>query len=67
MFWSKNKKNRYTPAYPIFTMGYAGFMGFKGVFFARTCFPDVLSTPSHGVLHVSVVFFETINQNYALE
>ena len=26
MFWSKNKKNRYTP---------------KGVFIARTCFPDV--------------------------
>ena len=33
MFWSKNKKNRYTPAYPIFSI--------MGVFIARTCFPGV--------------------------
>ena len=37
MFWSKNKKNRYTPAYPSFTYIKVGF---KGVFIARTCFPD---------------------------
>ena len=35
MFWSKNKKNRYTPANPSFTK-----VGFTGVFIARTCFPD---------------------------
>ena len=27
MFWSKNKKNRYTPAYPSFTI-----VGYEGVF-----------------------------------
>ena len=37
MFWSKNKKNRYTPAYSSFT--YIK-LGFKGVFIARTCFPE---------------------------
>ena len=36
MFWSKNKKNRYTPANPNFTIK----VGFTGVFIARTCFPD---------------------------
>ena len=35
MFWSENKKNRYTPAYPNFIK-----VGFKGVFIARACFPD---------------------------
>ena len=39
MFWSKNKKNRYTPANPSFTILIK--VGFKGVFIARTCFPDV--------------------------
>ena len=34
MFWSKNKKNRNTPAYPNFAVG------FKGVYFALTCFRD---------------------------
>ena len=33
MFWSKNKKNRFTPAYPVLV--------YKGVFISRTCFPDV--------------------------
>ena len=37
MFWSKNKKNRYTPAYPSFSI-----VGFKGVTTACTCFPDGL-------------------------
>ena len=38
MFWSKHKKNRYTPANPSF---FYVKVGFKGVFIARTCFPDV--------------------------
>ena len=35
MFWSKNKKNKYTPAYPSFaiTVGH-------GVYFSWTCFLD---------------------------
>ena len=37
MFWSKNKKNRYTPAYPQF---YYIKVGYTGVFISRTCFPD---------------------------
>ena len=37
MFWSKNKKNRYTPANPSF---YYIKQGFMGVFKTRTCFPD---------------------------
>ena len=32
MFWSKNKKNRYTYIK----------VGFEGVYFTRTCFPDGL-------------------------
>ena len=36
MFWSKNKKNRYTPAYP-------SLVGFKGVNITRTCFPDAVN------------------------
>ena len=39
MFWSKNKKNRFTPAYPSLTIYKVGF---KGVFIARTCFPDAV-------------------------
>ena len=37
MFWSKNKKNRYAPAYPSFKSDKSGF---KGVYIARACFPD---------------------------
>ena len=42
MFWSKNKKNRHTPANPSFNHYIK--MGFKGVFiswspFCPTCFP----------------------------
>ena len=40
MFWGKNKKNRYTPAYSHF---YYIKVGFKGVFNTQTCFPDELS------------------------
>ena len=35
MFWSKNKKNRYTPAYPSFTIIKVGY---KGVYITRTCY-----------------------------
>ena len=38
MFWSKNKKNRYTPANPSFANIKVGF---EGVHISRTCFPDV--------------------------
>ena len=34
MFWSKIKENRYNPVFYI-------KVGFKGVYFSRTCFPDV--------------------------
>ena len=37
MFWSKNKKNRYTPANPSFTIK----VGFKGVYIARSCYHHV--------------------------
>ena len=37
MFWTKNKETRYTPAYPLL---YYMKVGFKGIFIARTCFPD---------------------------
>ena len=37
MFWSKNKKNRYAPAYPSF---FIIKVGFKEVDASRTCFPD---------------------------
>ena len=41
MFWSKNKKNRFTPAYPSF---FYIKVGFKGVYIARTYFPDVFTS-----------------------
>ena len=46
MFWSKNKKNRYTPATTIF---FYIKVGFKGVFIARTCFPDDILLLKHVV------------------
>ena len=36
MFWSKNKKNRYTPAYPLLLYK----SGVQVGYIARTCFPD---------------------------
>ena len=43
MFWSKNKKNRYTPAYPSpFAIQKWGLRGY----IARTCFPDGLANVS---------------------
>ena len=41
MFWSKNKKNRYTPANPSFAIYIK--VGFEGVHISRTCFPDASS------------------------
>ena len=38
MFWTKNKKNKYIPCIPQFCYIKVGF---KGVFIAQTCFPDV--------------------------
>ena len=39
MFWSKNKKIRYTPANPFYYIK----VGFKGVYMSGTCFADVFS------------------------
>ena len=39
MFWSKNKKNRYTRIPQICYIK----VGYKGVFIARTCSPDVFT------------------------
>ena len=36
MFWNKNKKNRYTSAYPSFTVK----IEFEGVYFTRICYSD---------------------------
>ena len=38
LFWSKNKKNRFTPAFPSF---FYIKVGFRGVYITRTCFHDV--------------------------
>ena len=46
MFWSKNKKNRYTPAYPSF---FYIKVGLNGVSIAQTCPPDI-NTFSKSVL-----------------
>ena len=35
IFWIENKKNRYTPAYPIYVK-----VRYKVIFIARTCLPD---------------------------
>ena len=44
MFWIKNKKIRYTPAYPSFAIIKVGF---RGVYIAQTCFPDELCDAKH--------------------
>ena len=46
MFWSKNKKNSYTPAYPVLLYK----SGVQGVDITRTCFRDVedlVENPKH--------------------
>ena len=37
VFWSKNKKNRYTPVNPIF---FYIKVGYEEVYISQTCFPD---------------------------
>ena len=39
MFWSKNKKDRYTPASPSF---FYMKVGYKGVSITWICYPDVI-------------------------
>ena len=41
MFWIKNKKIRYTPANPSFSIR----VGFKGVYISQTCFSDGVTVP----------------------
>ena len=41
MFWSKNKKNRYTSVYPIFTIK-SGVQGGGGAYITWTCYSDGL-------------------------
>ena len=48
MFWNKNKKNRYTPAYASF---FYIKVGFKGVNIAQACF----LMPAEKRLSVNVV------------
>ena len=51
MFWSKNKKNRYTLCIP---QVYYMKVGFKGVYITRTCFPDVCSGQFVNCLSVQI-------------
>ena len=44
MVWSKNKKNRYT--YPCKPQYFYMKVGFNGVYFSWTCFPDACIKPS---------------------
>ena len=46
MFWSKNKKNRYT--YPCIPQFHYMKVGLEGVCITRTCFPDVYTCMQHG-------------------
>ena len=55
MFWSKNKKNRYTPAYPSFANIKVGF---KGVYITRTCFHDEKILPLSAYAEISSGFKE---------
>ena len=56
MFSSKNKKNRYTPPYPSFAK-----VGFKGVYIARTCFPDVFEYNATVDIYLPCGEYDTIN------
>ena len=54
MFWSKNKKNRYTPANPSF---FYIKVGFTGVYFSWTCCPDeFILCPLCCVSHSAICF-----------
>ena len=62
MFWSKNKKNRYTPAYPSFTIK----VGSKGVFIVHVflmIFEDELAHNFH--LGVSIFEFYPFLRRFA--
>ena len=50
MFWSKYRKNSYTPAYPSFAKYIK--VGFRGVYITRTCFRDDYTAKR---LHVTVI------------
>ena len=56
MFWSKNKKNRYTPCKPHF---FYIKMGFKGVYITWTCYPDVEIDTNLSKKH-DIYLFDTI-------
>ena len=56
MFLTKNKKIRYTPAYPLFYTK----VGLKGVFIARTCFLDELHNLIANLLSACFQSFQTI-------
>ena len=43
MFWSKNKRKI---DIPLQTPDFIIKVGFKGVYFSRTCFPDVITEVS---------------------
>ena len=51
MFWSNNKKNRYTPAYQFCYIK----VGLKGVCITRTSFPDaIFTTEGNSVYHMGM-------------
>ena len=70
IFLIKIKKNWYTPAYSIF---HYMKLGFKGVFMARTCYPDegyyIYSMTSQFALQViSIFIYSVYNQhNYIID
>ena len=50
MFWSKNKKNRYTPAYPSFTIkkcGLRGKLSHGHVFLMRVALSGLIGAPNN--------------------
>ena len=74
MFWMKNNKIRYTPSNPSFFFYIK--VGFKGVYIARTCFPDVTdgindiyflwirNSNTHMLHHFSCIFYDASFNNY---
>ena len=56
MFWSKNTKNRYTPAYPSFAIIKVGY---KGVYITRTCYSSQLApVPRRSIIYVALLFLK---------
>ena len=60
MFWSKNKKNRYTPANPSFAILK---WGIKGYIFTWTCFPDDLVASIYKCTKYSDLELKTLKRN----